>query len=174
MTTADWAFVISFFSLLTAIASFVWNVWSKFIYPKAKLHLTINIMELVPNPRNIQPFVSLSATNHGPTDVTLHSAIAGKTKKFMRKRKVVLILPAGNISSANPTSDGPFTGGLPKKLAVGEVFSVHFPVSKNWRDECLTKFGFHDLYGRIHWCSRKVTRDFLRRFDVELQRQLHP
>ena len=39
MTTADWALVVSLFSFLVALAAFVWNVWSKFIYPRAKSRL---------------------------------------------------------------------------------------------------------------------------------------
>jgi len=34
MQTADWALVIGLFSLVVSVASFIWNVWSKFIYPK--------------------------------------------------------------------------------------------------------------------------------------------
>jgi hypothetical protein len=36
MTTADWALVISLCSVAVSLAGFVWNVWSKFIYPRAK------------------------------------------------------------------------------------------------------------------------------------------
>jgi hypothetical protein len=35
MTTAVYAFVLSIFSFVVSLAAFVWNVWSKFIYPKA-------------------------------------------------------------------------------------------------------------------------------------------
>lgn len=52
MTTADWALVVSFFSIAIAFASFIWNVWSKFIYPKPRLQLHIGIMEvIIPNPK---------------------------------------------------------------------------------------------------------------------------
>ncbi|MGH6811021.1 MAG: hypothetical protein ACREDM_01300 [Methylocella sp.] len=168
MTTAHWALAVSLLSLVVAMASFVWNVWSKFIYPKAKLNLEIRVMEIVPNPTNIPPFVVMSATNHGPTDVTLHSAIWGKRKKLFRRRRVGIIIPAQNILSSNPSA-GPFT---PKKLAIGEKFSVHFPILKQWQDDGLVKFGFHDLYLRNHWCSAKSTRSFLKQFDDELQKRL--
>ncbi|QOZ09558.1 hypothetical protein [Bradyrhizobium sp. CCBAU 51765] len=34
MQTADWALIIGVFSLVVSAAGFLWNVWSKFIYPK--------------------------------------------------------------------------------------------------------------------------------------------
>ena len=43
MTTADWALIISLCSLLLAMAGFVWNVWSKFIYPKPKVRVSIGV-----------------------------------------------------------------------------------------------------------------------------------
>ncbi len=45
MTTADWALVISICSAFLALASFIWSVWSKFIYPKARVETTFSIME---------------------------------------------------------------------------------------------------------------------------------
>jgi hypothetical protein len=36
MTTADWALVISICSAIVSLASFVWNVWSKFVYPSRR------------------------------------------------------------------------------------------------------------------------------------------
>jgi hypothetical protein len=40
MTVVDWALVIGLFSAAIALASFVWNVWSKFIYPKPKVQMS--------------------------------------------------------------------------------------------------------------------------------------
>ena len=41
MTTSDWALIISLCSLAVALSSFVWNVWSKFIYPKPTVRVTL-------------------------------------------------------------------------------------------------------------------------------------
>jgi len=43
MTTADWALIVSIFSFLVSLGGFVWNVWSKFIYPRAKVRAYIGI-----------------------------------------------------------------------------------------------------------------------------------
>jgi hypothetical protein len=42
MTIADWAIIILLASLALSVAGFVWNVWSNFIYPKARLRVGIS------------------------------------------------------------------------------------------------------------------------------------
>jgi hypothetical protein len=77
MQTADWAFVISIFSALIALASFVWNVWSKFIYPKPRVRVHFSMVTVfhprAPDPDPVR-VLSLSATNLGPQEVTVLSA----------------------------------------------------------------------------------------------------
>jgi hypothetical protein len=79
VTTADWALVISICSAVVSLASFVWNVWSKFIYPKPKVDVHLSMVTAVhprgphdPDPVRV---LRLSATNMGPADVTLRSAL---------------------------------------------------------------------------------------------------
>lgn len=154
MTTADWALIISCGSLVISLAGFVWNVWSKFIFPKPRLRVHIGISSFFPNPDNYPDVISLIATNWGPSEITLHSAIA-KKHGFWRN-KLALINPLKSQPwSFNRDSDGPFSGGLPKKLSVGESFTSYFPVAKNWLKEDLVQFGFSDTFGRKHWCSKR-------------------
>jgi len=164
MTTADWAFVISIGSFLLALLSFVWNVWSKFIYPKARVRPTIAIMELASKNRKGGDFISLSATNYGPTDVTLHAAISRKRQPYIRWKRNTKFFILNPLDGANGnTSSGPFSGGLPKKLLVGEQFSALFPgsVAKKWvAEDKLSDYGFADTFGRNHWCSRKNIKEF--------------
>ena len=47
MTTADWALAVSLCSFAVALAGFVWNVWSKFIFPKAKVRSYISIYLII-------------------------------------------------------------------------------------------------------------------------------
>jgi hypothetical protein len=47
MQVADWALLISLLSLAISIAGFVWNVWSKFIFPKPKIDLSLTVMRVV-------------------------------------------------------------------------------------------------------------------------------
>jgi hypothetical protein len=72
-TTADWARVVS--SAAIALASLFWNVWSKFIYPKPKLRTTFYVGKLYQEGMEYSPFLMLSATNYGPGQITLHTAV---------------------------------------------------------------------------------------------------
>lgn len=165
MTTADWAFVVSLFSFLVSLSGFVWNVWSKFIYPRAKVRAYIAVMLILDGddspPRKT---IQLSATNHGPTDITLRSHQAKWRQGFLwfgRNRKLALINPIAHADSTTPT--GWFAPGFPKKLAVGESVNVYFSANapKRWVEEGdLFYFGFSDTFGRYHWCSRTNAKKF--------------
>lgn len=157
MNTADWALIISLCSFIISLASFIWNVWSKFIYPKARIEVHMSVMFAAGAAyKDVPPAMAIHATNHGPTDVTLHSAI-GQTRKWWKRYPITIgILNPYNAYPNDLETTGPFSGGLPKKLTVGEQFSVYLPVSRNFfEDEKLTDFGFHDTFGRDHLCSRK-------------------
>jgi len=83
MTTADWALVISIISALISAAGFVWNVWSKFIYPKAKLHVSFGMAQIIEMGSDWTPSVlRLSATNMGPGEVTLNNALVDFKRRF--------------------------------------------------------------------------------------------
>ena len=164
MTTADWAFVISIGSFVIAILSFVWNIWSKFIYPKARVRPTIAIMKSAGRGESGREFLTLSATNYGPTDVTLHTAISRKKRSLISWKVSTECFILQPLDSADSnTSSGPFSGGLPKKLVVGEQFSVFFPGSaaKEWvKEDKLSDYGFCDTFGRNHWCSKREIKEF--------------
>jgi hypothetical protein len=174
MTTGDWALIISLCSFAVALSSFIWNVWSKFIYPKAKIRVTFQAtMIFQPNtPGHGREFLTLSATNYGPGDVTIHSAIFQHYREgwwknwraFFNKhyrRQYAVLNPLENFPMRFDHSIGPFSGGLPKKIAVGESFSSYFPKEVDWFAHKRLRIGFADSFGRNHWCSkhdiRKVT-----------------
>jgi len=164
MTTADWALAVSLFSFVVALAGFVWNVWSKFIYPRAKVRAYIAVMLLIDDDGSPdRQYIQLSATNYGPTDVTLHSLQAKRRQGFLwfrRNRKLAFINPVAHPDSVTPIRWAP---GFPKKLAVGEGVSVFFSADapKNWVEEFdLYYFGFSDSFGRSHWCSSSNARKF--------------
>ena len=165
MTIADWALFISIGSLVVAIFSFVWNVWSKFIYPKPRVETSIAMMNLYDSNGKGPPFIALNATNFGPADVTLYLAIAAKPRKwFQRKKEIASLNPLEGFPARMDHSNGPFSGGLPKKLAVGEQFSAYFPVTKDWfTKDNLIDFGFCDTFGRNHWCPRKQGKNLKER-----------
>lgn len=162
MTTADWALIISLGSLIIALFSFVWNIWSKFIYPKPVVKTSINFMTLYDKNGDGPSCISLNATNLGPTEVTLYTAIAREPKAWFKRKNISILMPIEGFPTTIERTNGPFSGGLPKKLPVGEQFSVFFPVSasEDWFEKNnLIDFGFNDTFGRNHWCPRKQGKD---------------
>lgn len=155
MATADYALIISLFSACLAMASFVWNVWSKFIYPKPKVRLNIGIMNVLRNGRvEGLPFVNLQIVNHGPGSITIELAAVRMKQHGSRKLQYALINPIHNLEHPE-IGIGPFAGGLPKVIETGEKFALHFPYEPHgWLDPSLVKIGVLDSYGRYHWVGR--------------------
>ena len=160
MTTSDYALIISLFSLLIAMGSFIWNVWSKFIFPKPKLIVSFMVMKTIPEVPGRERLLCLSVTNFGPGEVTISAAVARPIRPWYKRRVALGMLnPIDDLLKRDgPT--GPFAGGIPKKLAVGENFSVYFPYqAKLFLNEPLDAVGVHDTFRRAHWAPR---RDFLK------------
>lgn len=167
MTTADWAIVISLGSLTISVVGFIWNVWSKFIYPKPRVETSISIMKpMGPGWDNAPSAVCISATNHGPAEVTLHTVVARKrwNRVFGRRRNQIGILNPYRDFPHDLDTDGPFSAGLPKRLVVGEMVSFYFPISKDWfQKDKLVDFGVHDTFGRNHWAKKRQVSNFRER-----------
>jgi hypothetical protein len=158
MTTSDWALIISIFSLLIALAGFVWNIWSKFIYPKPRVRVSLMIMKVLQS----QPkrrYLQLVVINFGPDHIIIDCAIAMPTKPwYKRKIPLGMLNPIHDLSNPEAAT-GPFGGGLPKRLDPGEEFALYFPYDADmWLKEPLQAIGVHDSYRRSHWAPR---RDFL-------------
>jgi hypothetical protein len=115
-------------------------------------------------PRRRFTLPSFSATNYGPTEITLHNHVAKKRQGFLwfrQNHKLHMINPIAHPDSTATT--GFFAPGFPKKLAVGEAVSVYFlaDAPKRWVEEPdLYYFGFSDTFGRYHWCSRANAKKF--------------
>jgi len=182
MNTADWAIVISLCALAISAGSFIWNVWSTFIFPKAKVkvHVGFSYCDVpgnvivtahddgsLPQVSSLEslthPSVSFFATNHGPGDVNLQLAIGTDSVFKVRKRNEIVSFHPYNEYPSDLSTVGVFSGGLPKKLKVGETITVYFPVVKDWvLFESLKRFGFSDSFGRQHFCSAKDARSLNR------------
>jgi len=167
MQTADWALVISILSAAISLAGFVWNVWSKFIYPKPRVdvHFSMVSAHYPGRPRDLDPVsaLCLSATNMGPSETTLLSSLIMTKPHWFSERKFALL----NVLQSFPeTTDyeaeyyarggGIFAGGFPKKLAVGESFSVYLiPDHEMLARGDYDCIGFNDSFGRRHWAPRQ-------------------
>lgn len=168
MTTADWALIISLGSLLVAVSAFVWNVWSKFIYPKPKIDVSFNVMTTFGGTGNDTNMFVLTVTNFGPVANHIKMAIAREPPRGLRRRRQMGILsPLHDFPAKENHSLGPFSGGLPKKLDVGEEFSLYFPFVADAHLGSMERVGVVDTFGRNHWCSKKHMRRAHERFKSE-------
>jgi hypothetical protein len=157
VSTADWALVISICSAVVSFAGFVWNVWSKFIFPKPRVYVAFGMMRTITagGVAGDQVLV-LSATNMGPVQVTLHSALVSYPWQVSEHSRVGLLNPLHNYPAQTAHSIGPFSGGLPKKLDVGEQFSVYLiPDHEMLAKGDYQRIGFTDTFGRSHWAPRR-------------------
>ena len=165
MTTADWALIVSLFSFVVSLAGFIWNVWSKFIYPRAKVRASIAVMLIFDGdgtpPRH---FIQLSATNYGPTEITLQNHVAKRRQGFLWFRTNEKLAMLNTVAHPDDEEPAGFTAqGFPKKLTVGESAKVYYSAKapKRWVEESdIYYFGFSDTFGRYHWCSRANAKKF--------------
>jgi len=152
MNTADWALTISLFSAVVSAAGFTWNVWSKFIYPKPKVLVSFNRMHTFDRKsgERVHPLIVLAATNMGPGPVTLTQVIACARWRWQRKT-IALLNPIKDAALGPPyISDGPGTGGMPKKLDVGETFDVYLHPDISIGNVDTALIGFFDSFRRYH------------------------
>jgi hypothetical protein len=157
VTTADWALVISICSAVVSLAGFVWNVWSKFIYPKPRVQVSFSLLTVIQNNPTVQEnVIGLSATNMGPVQVTLHSALVAYRRGVFPSHRFGLLNPLHNYPMQTKHTIGPFGGGLPKKLDVGEQFTVYLiPDHEMLAKGDYQRIGFTDTFGRSHWAPRR-------------------
>lgn len=173
MTTADWALIISLLSFSVALAGFVWNVWSKFIFPKPRVEVGISFVGVYEEGKEMENLVSLTAVNHGPSQATLYHALMQSERSLFRSKRSFGILNPLNNYPAQYYTIGPFGGGLPKKVDVGEQFAVYFiPDHPEIADGKWSKIGFSDTFGRMHWASRRQFEKV--RQEVRDYRAKHP
>jgi len=160
-TTADYALIVSMVSLCFAVASFVWNVWSKFIFPKPRVEVKIAFTYALGDGGNWPPAITLTAINHGPLEVTLKGAIGFIRPPLPFGKSLRAILKAyTNWPYTLAETDFGTTPGLPVRVPVGEQFSVHFPedILKNKK---LTNLGFKDGFDREHFADRSSRQNLL-------------
>ncbi|WP_430250639.1 hypothetical protein [Neorhizobium sp. DAR64860/K0K1] len=156
MTTADWAFVVSLLSFVVSLAAFVWNVWSKFIYPKPKVQISFFSGFVMGDGFEGLEMLTLSATNYGPGQVTLHLAVGRTRVSRLTKLKSFMLNPLHDFPSQTEYTLGPFSGGLPKKIDVGENFSAYFTKKHSAiAVQNVIDVGFTDTFGRCHWARRR-------------------
>jgi len=157
MQTGDWALVISLFSLVVSAASFIWNVWSKFIYPKPVVRVSFKMVQIVGDDLDDIPEVlRLSATNMGPGDVTLDKALINFIGYFGQTTHYALLSTLLDYPTLMDLTHGRFGAGFPARVGVGESFSTYLvPAHERLAKGDYQRIGFTDSFGRDHWAPRK-------------------
>ena len=114
----------------------------------------------------IQQLLCLSVTNMGPGTVVLHSCVVMTKQHLWKKGPHGILNPIhGDPTDAEPFSVGPFSGGLPVKIDVGDTKSFYFPYHKDcFLKDDVARVGIHDTYGRTTWCSRKDIKKAHKRY----------
>lgn len=169
LTTADYALIVSLTSVLIALGSLVWNVWSKWIYPTPKIRVQFAVIQLLHQGQAGEPprFLSLTMTNFGPTETTIqHIDVKFKPRKFGDRARHAIVNPIHNLA-APQLEMGPFAGGLPKKLGVGEQFSLYLPFEADSVGRMsVQRLGVRDIFGRFHRAPNKHIRQVRREMDA--------
>src|SRR5262249_18462678 len=170
MNTADWALVISICSAAISLGALAWNVWSTFIFPKPRVRVSFSINRMVPDHQHIGKFLTLSATNEGPNKVIL-SYVAVRTRPDPKTgSRYGVVNPLHNFPIQTNHTIGPFSGGLPKPLEVGDSFSAYFPYAaeKTFLADDLKQIGFFDTFHRHHWAPRRDLKNVLAKYKKEI------
>jgi hypothetical protein len=163
MTTADWALVISIASASISLAGFIWNIWSKFIYPKPKVRVSFAMITVIEQGADEMPeALRLTATNMGPVEVKITSAMI-LVRPFLFKAPHYGLLSVFPDVPGGAERAGSFRPLPPTKLSVGESISVYLmPDHDALAKGDYERIGFGDSFGQNHWAPRRDIIEALR------------
>ena len=177
LTTADYALLISLFSLALSLLGFIWNVWSKFLYPKPRVRISVALVlfddakqqlnffpqgkQYLPRLGNdflSSPVLRIYASNSGPGEVKLGIPIAARGRPngpraegYAQFSEFVKYPHMIQLSSKE--------AGLEQSLKPSEDIAVYVPTSKEELDALNPiRIGFFDSFGRKHFCRRSEVR----------------
>jgi hypothetical protein len=113
--------------------------------------------------RSDKDALALTATNMGPITVTLHTVVADGGKRWWRRRPkhFGLLNPLDEFPFISTSiTSGPFGRVLPRKVEVGEQFSVYLIADhEELAKDVIERVGFSDTFGRNHWAPKKHVLD---------------
>lgn len=160
LKTADYALIVSICSATLSLAGFIWNVWSKFIFPqpalRPRLHLSTLIDINTPGHTEEKKIVRLYAVNHGQTTVTVSNVLLKIKQSNGRETRA----QAWALVNPHWSSEVGLNPGFPKNVARGENCESAFPFAADsvFR-RGVTAIGFCDTLGKEWWApSRDLQR----------------
>lgn len=166
MSQADWALVISAFSLLIALFALFWNIWSHFIHPKPRVRAELSHQVLVAG-EVIGGAACVTVTNLGPNSVNLTSIIGhfhGKffwKGRFFHKKQHFYIPVTERIEQAVlATERSQMTLWPGTELSAGQQLRLYFSKTSDLFDDDADSFdiGVADTFGRFHKCHPKTVK----------------
>lgn len=98
----------------------------------------------------------LEGDKHGSDTSDAVLAIVRRKRKWLSRIRTAALQPLHDYPLRKDHTIGPFSGGLPKTVEVGQMFSVYFPPDNEGlaRDD-YDRIGFGDTFGKYHWASKK-------------------
>lgn len=153
-TTSDYALIVSLISLCFAVASFVWNVWSKFILPKGKLVVMFDTSSVE---AGTDTHVRFEAVNFGPTDlIVIAPVMPTKRKTSLSPMRAWWTLQGGtrNVVGGKRLLEAK---EWPVRVSPGESISVEISISSLRRgiEKKGLGIGFMDTFSRFHEIPKK-------------------
>ena len=134
-TTADYALIVSICSAGLSLMSFVWGIWSKFIYPRGKVRAKLLVS---PDPKSdffrVGSGFVIEAVNLGPGDVVLRGPVVPTRTSGHRKLSVVDYWKIDFTPRIEQPGGWAYTSGgaaiaedcdWPRRLAPGEIVVTH-------------------------------------------------
>jgi hypothetical protein len=105
---------------------------------------------------DIPSVLRLSATNMGPSEVTLSNVLIGLRGHFFESKGFGLLSTLDNYPRHQDTTMGYFGAGFPAKVAVGEQYSAYMiPDYERLAKGDYQWIGFTDSFNRTHWAPRR-------------------
>lgn len=158
MSTADYALIVSLVSVVISLAGFVWNVWSKFIFPQPRLRVRFSVSQLIDlgSPEPLGPrILTLSAVNHGQTA----TQVTGALVRLRQSDGTVAKAQPWALTNPHWSSEVSFNPGFPKDVGRGERCEISFPFeAESVFRRGVVAIGFLDSLGRESWAPRNNLR----------------
>jgi len=148
----------------SSVSRFIGDIWSKSFNPKARLRVQFSMVRTTQKRADgagdLQ-VLRLSATNIGSVEITLKRAMIVFREAWFAYNSygtlhVLPDLPQNSDSASGDPMGELFAGGFPKKLALGEQFSVYLvPDHETLASGDYQRIGFQDTFGRSYWAPRR-------------------
>ena len=156
MSTAEFALVVSIFSVIVASLALGWNVYRDVVL-KAHVDVSFAVITIIHESLPHRPqYLNLKVTNFGPGPVNISTIVAKDAplwRRLLRKIRWAMI---------TPDYTNPMSARLPSKIEVGDKIELLLPYDRHaFLKDGFTHIGVSDYFGRNHWApGRQLKRAY--------------